>query len=289
MMELWFNSTYLWAFLIVFLVAVYGRRFTRKANLPSRLGDSIVITGGNGVLGRSLVSQAINYGLKVISLDVEYSPNFFHDVPDVIPIICDITDEESVNICLKHMKNIHAKPFALINAGAVAPKNRLLDMSSKQLARCIHVNTIGQTNVTKSFYSSLLKSVDPHIINITSALAYFSASGVAAYSCSKAALLSIHEALEVELKQIHSPVKLSLYSLGQFKSKLFEKDTPNKFLAPLLNSNDIAKIIVRNLINNHSGRFYYPLYVRFMPLLRFMPLEIQRLARWFSGMDEIYS
>ncbi|WBW71845.1 short chain dehydrogenase DHRS3 family, implicated in lipid (isoprenoid) metabolism [Schizosaccharomyces osmophilus] len=288
-MGLCFKTTHLLSFFILFVIAFYSRRFVRKTNPPNRQGGSIVITGGNGVLGRSLITQAIRFGLLVISLDVEYSPNFFQEVPYVIPIVCDITEEESVNSFLKKLETIHAKPFALINTGAIAPKNKLLDMSSKQLARCIHVNTIGQFNVTKMFYSSLLLSVEPHIINVTSALAYFSASGVAAYSCSKAALLSLHETLEVETKQMHAPVKLSLYSLGQFKSTMFDKDTPNKILAPLLNSNDVAHIILRNLMNNQSGRFYYPLYVRFMPLLRFMPSEIQRIARWFSGMDEIYS
>ncbi|EPX74380.1 short chain dehydrogenase DHRS family protein [Schizosaccharomyces octosporus yFS286] len=288
-MGLCLHTTTLLPFFILLFIAFYSRRFVRKSTPPNRQGGSIVITGGNGVLGRSLISQAINIGLLVISLDVEYSPDFFQDIPDVIPIVCDITEEESINNFLKKLETIRAKPFALINAGAIAPKNRLFDMSSKQLARCIHVNTIGQFNITKMLYPSLFLSVEPHIINVTSALAYFSASGVAAYSCSKAALLSLHETLEVETRQMHVPIKLSLYSLGQFKSTMFDKDTPNKILAPLLNSNDIAHIILQNLMNNQSGRFYHPLYVRFMPLLRFMPSEIQRIARWFSGMDEIYS
>lgn len=70
---------------------------------------------------------------------------------------------------------------------------------------------------------------------------------------------------------------------------MFEKDTPNRVLAPLLEPQNLAKIIIQNLYTNKSGRFYYPFYARFMPLLRFFPLPIQKLARLFSGMDKIYS
>lgn len=148
---------------------------------------------------------------------------------------------------------------------------------------------IGQLAITSALFPLLLQDPNPHVVNIASSLAYFSAMGVGAYSSSKAALVSLHETLEEEVLSQHPNFKFSLYVLGQIKSTMFEKDTPNRVLAPLLEPQNLAKIIIQNLYTNKSGRFYYPFYARFMPLLRFFPLPIQKLARLFSGMDKIYS
>ena len=91
---------------------------------------------------------------------------------------------------------------------------------------------------------------------------------IAAYSTSKAALLSLHESLTAELG-LSSPVKTTLVVAGQLYTPLFYGvRTPNTFIAPIVEPLDIARQIVHAIGKRQGGEIYAPWYVGYMyPLL----------------------
>ncbi|EEB05575.2 short chain dehydrogenase DHRS family protein [Schizosaccharomyces japonicus yFS275] len=287
----------------------------------------VVITGATGSLGRALCKICLQLGDQVIAVDVKDADSVKSVLSEVtatgagvaargdenvrarnvsstgskkdtepvkavdrlLTVTCDITKQADVDRLFQRIQESKWQPEVLVNAAAIAPKKMLLDSSGDELLHCLSVNVAGQLNVIRSLRNLLERAKKPHIINIASALAHFSAVGVGAYAASKAALLSVHETLENELRQQHSNIDMSLYSFGQFESPMFPEDTPNKFLAPILKAEDVAISIAYNIRKHKCGRHFKPRYVHAMPWMRPLPLWLQRIARAFSGMDNVYA
>jgi len=86
----------------------------------------------------------------------------------------------------------------------------------------------------------------------------------ATYSTSKAALLSMHESLTAELG-LSSPIKTTLVVAGQMYTPLFYGvETPNTFIAPIVEPLDVARQVVQAIENRQGGEIYAPWYVGYM-------------------------
>ena len=81
---------------------------------------------------------------------------------------------------------------------------------------------------------------------------------VAAYSTSKAALLSLHESITAELG-LSSPVKTTLVVTGQMYTPLFYGvRTPSTFIAPIVEPLDVAREIIQAIENRQGWRNLRP-------------------------------
>lgn len=73
-------------------------------------GKSIVVTGGNGLIGRAIVNDLLANGASVFNADVSESNH-----TDAIYIQCDITNEASVENALKYVEKKCGKVDGWVN------------------------------------------------------------------------------------------------------------------------------------------------------------------------------
>lgn len=77
----------------------------------NKLKDKIVIvTGGNGLLGREIIAKILNEGAFCINVDINHKTS-----EDLSAIKCDITDTESVDNCIKLVIKRYKKIDGLVN------------------------------------------------------------------------------------------------------------------------------------------------------------------------------
>ena len=98
-----------------------------------------------------------------------------------------------------------------------------------------------------------------------------------------------HELLTHPDPKAFSRVKTLLVEPGMLSTQLFSDITKvpwyTQFFGPVLEAKDVAKEIVKVVERGEGGVIRMPFYAKCMPLLNVMPGTVQRVARWFSGID----
>jgi NAD(P)-dependent dehydrogenase (short-subunit alcohol dehydrogenase family) len=162
-------------------------------------GVSAVVTGANGGLGRCLVDELLARGAQRVyagAHDIAGIDELGGAHPDrVTPLTLDITDEVQVRAAAQSAGDVN---LVFNNAGVMAfgtPLEANLDL----FERDILVNYIGTLRVTRAFAPVLNANGGGTFVNILSVLAFAPITGMSPYCASKAASLSMTQALRHEL------------------------------------------------------------------------------------------
>lgn len=93
----------------------------------------------------------------------------------------------------------------------------------------------------------------------------------------------------MELRQSgHKNVKALLVETGQIGTRLFDGlETPSKFLAPVLETREVAKEIVGKIDAGESGLLRMPFYAGWVSWYGILPATVQLIVRWISHIDTV--
>lgn len=152
--------------------------------------STILVTGANRGLGLALVDAALDRGVRTVYAASRHpSPR-----PDrrVVPLALDVTDLGQVRAAAQRVGHLDL----LINNAGVGSSERLDDREA--LERHLAVNLFGVYDVTFAFLAQL-KDAHGAVVNVSSLSALASLPVMPAYSVSKAAALSLSQALRAVL------------------------------------------------------------------------------------------
>ena len=153
-------------------------------------GKTVLVTGANRGLGRTLVEEALKRGAKRVYA-ASRQPMV---VPDerVTPLILDVTDRSQIREAVEEVESLDI----LINNAGVSVPDDLSDRSAFE--RHLAVNLYGTLDVTRAFLASLERSRGA-VVNVVSLGAVAAVPVLPAYSVSKAAALSLTQSLRALL------------------------------------------------------------------------------------------
>lgn len=129
------------------------------------------------------------------------------------------------------------------------------------------------------------------IVTIASVLGKLGASHLSDYSAAKAGLIAMHASLRAELASSIAPqraenVRTVLVTPGQLNTSLFQGvQTPSSFFGPVVEPVELAREIVRMIDAGESGEISMPFYARWIEWLHVLPVGVQQVVRWMSGVD----
>jgi short-subunit dehydrogenase len=132
------------------------------------------------------------------------------------------------------------------------------------------------------------------IVTVSSVLGHLGASHLTDYTASKAALLAFHTSLRSEIAQMAgdpaypgaSSTKMILVKPGQLSTVMFSTlKSPSDFFGPVVQAKDLAREIVDMIGQGRDGVICMPVYAWLIEWLGVLPVSMQRVARWVSGVD----
>jgi NAD(P)-dependent dehydrogenase (short-subunit alcohol dehydrogenase family) len=155
-------------------------------------GSTALITGANRGLGRHLAQQLRDRGATVYA--AARNPGSV-DLDGVIPVALDVTDPASVEAAAASTRGVSI----LVNNAGSATRSSLLagDLASIRLEMDTHY--FGTLAVSRAFAPRLAEHEQSAILNILSALSWFSMPRSGAYCAAKSAAWSLTNALRQEL------------------------------------------------------------------------------------------
>jgi NAD(P)-dependent dehydrogenase (short-subunit alcohol dehydrogenase family) len=193
-------------------------------------GQTVVITGGTGVLGRVITGALADCGANVAVL--HSNPNSGKELRERIAphaartelIVCDVLNADALNFAAAAVRKRFGKVDILIN-GAGGNKTEattnhqqsFFDLPADALRWVVELNLLGTILPSQIFGKSMAEQGSGVILNISSMNAFRPLTRIAAYSAAKAAINNFTQWLAVHLAQEYSPrIRVNAIAPGFF-------------------------------------------------------------------------
>jgi NAD(P)-dependent dehydrogenase (short-subunit alcohol dehydrogenase family) len=180
-----------------------------------------LITGAGGGLGHAVVERLVMDGWKVFAADIntDLLRTSMHD-PDVIPIVMDVTDRESIRTAFDTISSHTDHLDGIVNFAGIMGVGSLTDIPEERLSRILDINVMGTYRVNKKFFP-LVEAARGRIVNISSETGWQSAAPLMGpYAMSKYAIEAYSTALRRELALLG--VKVVTIQPGPFRTNMVE-------------------------------------------------------------------
>ena len=183
---------------------------------------NIIITGGSGGIGSSLIDFLIKKNYQIFNFDLKPCKN-----KKVTNFTCDLTDPKKIQSNFLKFKKKYKTVFGLINcAGFTASKNALL-FDMKKWNQTIAINLTAPF-LFSQLAANLMKSkkVKGSIVNITSISADLPMPNSIAYNVSKAGLKNLTKSYAIDFA--NCGIRINNLSPGYTRTKMTKKSWNNK-------------------------------------------------------------
>lgn len=144
-------------------------------------------------------------------------------------------------------------PTVLVANAGVVKGRTILEASELELRTTFDVNVLGVIFCIKVFLPSMIAADCGHILVTSSATAFGTVASVTDYSASKAAVTSIVEGLQTELKHKYGNprVKASAIFPATVATEMFKgiDQRANGFTLPVLQPGQVAERMLQTLLN----------------------------------------
>ena len=169
-------------------------------------GQTVVLTGAAGGMGRAITKALIESGRRVVLVDRD--ENSLRELAETakdatFPIQLDVSEGQRVDR-LPDLIPEHFRPADVLinNAGHdIGGRTRFDVGSADDWANIIQTNLIGLMRVTRAILPGMVQRNNGHIVNISSINAVRIVPDMAAYSTSKAGVHMFTETLRGELAE----------------------------------------------------------------------------------------
>lgn len=172
----------------------------------------VVITGGTGVLGASMVEYLAAHGAKVAVLarNKQKGDELIESVKknggEAIFLQTDVTNEEVLTQNAEDIIKAYGKIDVLINGAGgnmpgatIGPNNNIFDLKIDDFRNVVDLNLMGTVIPTVVFSKYMVEAKQGNIINISSASAIRPLTRVAGYGAAKAAVANFTKYMAGEM------------------------------------------------------------------------------------------
>ncbi|KAK4043556.1 hypothetical protein C8A01DRAFT_32283 [Parachaetomium inaequale] len=247
--------------------------------------EVIVITGGASGLGLLIAEVYGMRGATVAVLDVEEMEN--GEARGVTYYKCDVTDKDQIARVAAEIERDLGTPTILINNAAIVIGKPLLSLTFPEIEKSISTNLLSHFYTLKTFLPAMARSeVGGTVVTVSSVIGTVGAAQLTDYAAAKAGISALHRSLAAELRQSHPQIRTVLVTPGQLSTPLFYGvQTPNRFLAPVVEPVDVAKEVIAAIDNGRNAAIGMPLYARWIDWYNVLPVGLQAVARKVAGVD----
>ena len=192
---------------------------------------NIVITGTSRGIGYELVALFTNADHNVLALSRNEVPISGLNISNCQCMPCDITNDDDLKKVSDFLKNDWKRVDVLINNSGYLVNKPFAKLKREDFQEAYDVNVFGAAAMTQTVLPFMKK--DGHVVNISSMGGVQGSAkfpGLAAYSSSKGALITLTEVLAEEYKE--TGPAFNVLALGAVQTEMLEEAFPG-YKAPL--------------------------------------------------------
>ncbi|MDN6279470.1 MAG: SDR family oxidoreductase [Psychroflexus sp.] len=186
---------------------------------------TIVITGTSRGIGYELVRLFAEAGHYVFALSRNHQPILDLNLKNVESLSCDLTDEKNLSETVQKILQKKAKIDVLINNAGQFLKQDFKDTVMKEVESVYKTNVFGVFGLTSHLIEHFAEPA--HVVTISSmggVQGSVKFPGLAAYSSSKAAVITLTELLAEEYKD--TGISFNVLALGAVQTEMLAAAFP---------------------------------------------------------------
>lgn len=195
---------------------------------------TILITGGNGALGRSVAQRSLANGARVIVLDVHAAD----PVAGIEQRVLDLGDAAAVARCVEQVGPIDA---VCTIAGGFAMGVPVHADDDSQWQQMFERNVTTLRTVLKAVLPGMLARQRGRIITVGAASALQGKAGMSAYTAAKAVVMNLTESLAAEVAA--TPIRVNAVLPTMIDTPANRADMPEADFTQWVAPDDIAQVI----------------------------------------------
>lgn len=168
-------------------------------------GRHAIITGGSRGIGRAAAHELARRGaaLTITGRDLDTLRDAAREIAaahavDVLPLDCDISDEQSIRDAFARARDRYGEPYVLVNNAGQSEGSPFRDTTRELWDRMLAVNLTGAFLCTQQVLGAMLEARAGRIINIASTSGLKGYRNITAYCASKHGLVGLTRALAAE-------------------------------------------------------------------------------------------
>lgn len=186
----------------------------------------VVILGGSGGLGQGLARRWAADGCRLVLADIEQSEldrtagELTDAGHEVAAVWTDIADRAAVDTLARTTFDRFGRADVVCNTVGVTRVAPTWELSDGDWRWQMDVNFWGCLHVVQAFVPGLMAQGHGHLVLTSSTATLNSHPGLAAYTASKNAVMSLAECLQQDLRAAGSPLMVSVVLPGVVRSRL---------------------------------------------------------------------
>jgi NAD(P)-dependent dehydrogenase (short-subunit alcohol dehydrogenase family) len=170
-------------------------------------GKVAVVTGGGSGIGRASAMCFAREGARVVVADLDGAAagvterEIGREGGTAIGVVADVTREEDVGRLVDRTRQIFGPPTVLLNNAATTSFGTLAESPPDELDRVLAVNVRSAWVCARAVIPLMRDTGGGTIVNMSSITGIVGAPGMAAYSTSKGAIITLTRTLALELAE----------------------------------------------------------------------------------------
>lgn len=208
-----------------------------------------LITGASSGIGRDIARELSKrgYDLIIVARNVEALNKLKAELKTDVKVIQ--KDLSSVEKCKELYEEVQGQVDILINNAGFGDFGDFWNTNLDKELGMIDLNIKAVQVLTKLFLKEMMEKNSGHILNVASIAGFMPGPLMATYYSSKAYIVNLSRALQKELKEKKSNVKLSVLCPGPVNTN-FNNVANVKFSIKPLSSEYVAKYSIEKMLKN---------------------------------------